>query len=331
MNKISYNQIKNYLDNTCTEEERKQIAQWILSSKKNEELFFQWEEIYAAGKFKSPDIDKAEKKLFHRIEMEEQKEQKQSSKQFMLLTHRWMKYAASLILLATLSGLIAWYFGQPHEEWITASTQNKETIKFTLPDGSKVWLNENTTLKYPKEFLTDTRQLELDGEAYFEVTKCQQKSFIVHGKSMQIEVVGTKFNFKDRSECELAEASLLEGEIIARKNNSQYMIPLSPGQKVACNAITGKMTIVNTDAMLDAVWHDELIHLDNTDANYITRILETAYGVTITLSPDINKNVTYSGVLPKKDNIEDLLDILKETMHIEYTIDKNKHVFIYTK
>ena len=207
------------------------------------------------------------------------------------------------------------------------ATAEGETKQLVLPDGSKVWLNENTSLEYPENFEDDIRLLSLNGEAYFEVTSNKHKPFVVKGSTMQIEVLGTKFNFKNSDKCRIAEASLLEGEIKASGNANEGLITLSPGQKVELNAYTRQMKVSNTDAEIDAIWHNDFVQLKNANIYDIALMLERIYNVNIVLSPEINKGNTYSGVLQKKKNIDEVLDILSHTIHFNYVINK-RNIFI---
>lgn len=324
MNRVSYNDIKDFLDKRCSEEKRKKIINWITQSKENEAEFFRWEEIYFLGRYKEPDVEKAEEKLLRRIKDEN------TRKRHVLRIEHFVRYAAVITVLLAMATFVSWYFISSHEDWKLIQTAAGETKNIILDDGTKVWLNENTTLKYPEKFLGKERILEMDGEAYFEVTKNKHRPFIVEGKSMQIEVLGTKFNFKNRSGYCMAEASLLEGEIKARGNNDEGMILLSPGQRVELNSATGQMKVYATDAGRDAIWHDNLIPLDNANIFHIASMLEDLYEVEIILSPDVDKSVTYSGVLGRKKDITDVLDILKETIHIKYKVHNNT-IFISTK
>lgn len=114
---------------------------------------------------------------------------------------------------------------------ITASSTDGKVKEIVLPDGSKVWLNQSATLRYPREFSNTERDVFLDGEAYFEVTKNRQCPFIVKSEAMRIKVLGTTFNFKCDKSHKLAEATLIEGEIEVKGNNEEGMIILSPDKK----------------------------------------------------------------------------------------------------
>ena len=137
---------------------------------------------------------------------------------------------------------------------------------------------------------------------------------------MSVQVLGTKFNFKSLDDGKTAEASLIEGEVKVEGNNDEGSITLSPGQKVELNLMTRQMKVSQADVVVDAVWHDNLIPLDQADLFRIADILEKLYGMDIILSPDVDRTATYSGVLQKKDTIEDVLKILQNTIHINYKI-----------
>ena len=319
MNKVNYNTIIRFFKNDCSEEERLLIIKWVNESQEHAEQFFRWEELYHLGnnseKGNDLAIRKAEKKLYERIEIEK------SHQWFFSTINRWVKYAAVITSILAISGLTLWYFvADSQEKWITASTTNGETLEITLPDNSKVWLNENSILKYPEHFTKEKRELHLTGEAYFEVTKNKHKPFTVQSSAMNVQVLGTKFNFKTPSNGRIVETSLIEGEIKVSGNNNEGAITLSPGQKVELNTVTKQMKVSETNAALDAIWHNNLIPFKNADIFDIAEVLEKVYGVKIILSPDISPSTTYSGVLKRKDSIEDVLRILQNTIHLQYKI-----------
>ena len=322
MGKIGYSEIIRFFENQCTAEERETIIRWVNESDEHARLFFSWEEMYLLGKrnrsHEEQLLRKAEKKLDNLIAEEKKR------RSFVLRVQHSMRYAAAVVVLAAFSGWALYMFGTSSDkDWLTVSTQAGEKKEIVLPDGSKVWLNENSVLKYPQRFADAERRLKLAGEAYFEVTKNKHKPFTVQNPVMSIQVLGTKFNFKGDAVSRIAEASLIEGEIKAVGNNDEGAITLVPGQKVEVNTVTRQMKVSETNTALDAVWHDGLIPFKKADIFSIAKTLETLYQVDIILSPDINGVETYSGVLKKKDSIEEVLKILQNTLHIRYEVRQN--------
>ena len=196
-----------------------------------------------------------------------------------------------------------------------------------LPDGTRVWLNAATELKYPVAFHAKERRVYLKGEAYFEVTKNRHKPFTVESDAMRVRVLGTTFNFKCDKRCRIAEATLIEGEIEVKGNKDEGQIVLAPGQRAELNRNSGRLTVKQVDAKLDAVWRDNLIPFNKANIFTITKALERFYDVKIILSPDIRSDKTYSGVLKKKSTIESVLKSLQNSIPIEYKIVGN-NIFI---
>lgn len=151
MDQVTYNKIKDFLDGNCSDDERQDIIKWITRSKENEKVFFRWEELYFLGKFKQPNMRTAEEKLLKRLERESDKHKK-------VLKMRYVfRYAAMIVALLAISSFAFWYFIAPHEEWKFVQTASGETKNIVLEDGTKVWLNENTALKYPKRFFREKK------------------------------------------------------------------------------------------------------------------------------------------------------------------------------
>ena len=205
--KVSYETIMRFFRNECTPEEKQAVMQWVNESEEHKAFFFKWEELFYLGKENIASdeaiLRKAEKILEARIEKEEDR----LSFSFLNALRKGWKYAASIAAIIAVSGLSAWYvLSNQSREQITVSTGAGETLALVLPDSSKVWLNENTVLAYPEAFDGDKRELHLNGEAYFEVTKNKHKPFRVNSKNMSVQVLGTKFNFKSLDNGKTAEA-----------------------------------------------------------------------------------------------------------------------------
>lgn len=226
--------------------------------------------------------------------------------------YRLFKYAAVVAVLLVVSVFSFNYWSSsPQEKWLSVVTGSQETKDIVLSDGSRVWLNENSVLKYPENFSTAEREVKVEGEAYFEVNKDRHRPFTVYNDAMSVQVLGTKFNFKASPSCRIAEASLIEGEIKVKGNKDEGSITLVPGQRVELNTVTGRMNVRESNTALDAVWHDNLIPFKNANIFSIAETLETLYKVDIILSPDIDGTETYSGVLRKKESVGDVLKYCK--------------------
>ncbi|RLT81554.1 FecR family protein [Bacteroides acidifaciens] len=299
-------------------------------SEENARQLFRMEEIYHLGKFNQyadrQQMARAEKQLYKKLDEEKRKQNK------ILRMHRWMKYAAMIAVILVIGGGSGyWLYQNGNNQHMMVAVANEGIVKeIILPDGTKVWLNNSATLKYPREFSEKARNVYLDGEAYFEVTKNRHKPFTVQSDAMRVRVLGTTFNFKCDKNYRIAEVTLIEGEIEVKGNKEEGQIILAPGQRAELNKNNGRLTVKQVDAKMDAVWHDNLIPFQKADIFTISKALERFYDIKIILSPDMRADKTYSGVLKKKSTIESVLKSLQNSISIDYKIVGN-NIFISPK
>ena len=271
-------------------------------------------------------IAHAEKLLYKKLDEAKGKQAK------LLRMHRWMRYAAVIAVILLMGGGAGyWFYHNGADQQLMVAVANEGIVKeVVLPDGTRVWLNNLATLKYPREFSEKERNVYLEGEAYFEVTKNRHKPFTVQSDAMRVRVLGTTFNFKSDKSCRVAEATLIEGEIEVKGNKEEGQIILAPGQRAELNKKSGRLTVKQVDAKLGAVWHDNLIPFQKADIFTITKALERFYDVKIILSPDIRADKTYSGVLRRKATIDSVLTSLQNSIPIDYKI-VGSNIFISPK
>lgn len=330
MSNLSEDIINKYLTGQCSEEEIVEVNAWMKESEENARQLFRMEEIYHLGKFNQyadrQQMARAEKQLYKKLDEEKRKQNK------ILRMHRWMKYAAMIAVILVIGGGSGyWLYQNGNNQHMMVAVANEGIVKeIILPDGTKVWLNNSATLKYPREFSEKERNVYLDGEAYFEVTKNRHKPFTVQSDAMRVRVLGTTFNFKCDKNYRIAEVTLIEGEIEVKGNKEEGQIILAPGQRAELNKNNGRLTVKQVDAKMDAVWHDNLIPFQKADIFTISKALERFYDIKIILSPDMRADKTYSGVLKKKSTIESVLKSLQNSISIDYKIVGN-NIFISPK
>ncbi|MBF0730411.1 FecR family protein [Bacteroides acidifaciens] len=330
MSNLSEDIINKYLTGQCSEEELVEVNAWMKESEENARQLFRMEEIYHLGKFNQyadrKQMARAEKQLYKKLDEEKRKQNK------ILRMHRWMKYAAMIAVILVIGGGSGyWLYQNGNNQHMMVAVANEGIVKeIILPDGTKVWLNNLATLKYPREFSEKARNVYLDGEAYFEVTKNRHKPFTVQSDAMRVRVLGTTFNFKCDKNYQIAEVTLIEGEIEVKGNKEEGQIILAPGQRAELNKNNGRLTVKQVDAKMDAVWHDNLIPFQKADIFTISKALERFYDIKIILSPDMRADKTYSGVLKKKSTIESVLKSLQNSISIDYKIVGN-NIFISPK
>ena len=316
MSKLNEDIIIRYLENRCSEEDFVLINEWMKESDENAGELFRMEEIYQLGKFPFEEenlVARAERRLGRRLEQENQK------KQEVFKLRSVLRYAAAIVGVMVLAAGLAYWFRNKAEELVVASAAHGQVREMLLPDGTKVWLNQSSVLKYPRAFEGKERHVYLDGEAYFEVARNHEKPFMVKSPAMDVRVLGTSFNIKCRPDNSFAETTLIEGEVEVKDKSDKGRITLLPGQKAVLNRVTGRMQVKQVDPKMEIVWHNDLIPFEKSSIFQIAAALERFYGVKIILSPDVDSTNTYSGVLKKKDNIESVLNSLRNSIPVSYT------------
>ena len=329
MSKLNEDIIIRYLENRCSEEDFVLINEWMKESDENAGELFRMEEIYQLGKFPFEEenlVAKAERRLGRRLEQENQKRQEVFKLKSVL------RYAAAIVGVIVLAAGLAYWFRNKAEELVVASAAHGQVREMLLPDGTKVWLNQSSVLKYPRAFEGKERHVYLDGEAYFEVARNHEKPFTVKSQAMDVRVLGTSFNIKCRPDNSFAETTLVEGEVEVKDKSDKGRITLLPGQKAVLNRVTGRMQVKQVDPKMEIVWHNDLIPFEKSSIFQIAAALERFYGVKIILSPDVDSTNTYSGVLKKKDNIESVLNSLRNSIPFNYkkVDDNNIFCLLYT-
>ena len=285
MSKLNEDIIIRYLENRCSEEDFVLINEWMKESDENAGELFRMEEIYQLGKFPFEEenlVVRAERRLGRRLEQENQK------KQEVFKLRSVLRYAAAIVGVMVLAAGLAYWFRNKAEELVVASAAHGQVREMLLPDGTKVWLNQSSVLKYPRAFEGKERHVYLDGEAYFEVARNHEKPFMVKSPAMDVRVLGTSFNIKCRPDNSFAETTLIEGEVEVKDKSDKGRITLLPGQKAVLNRVTGRMQVKQVDPKMEIVWHNDLIPFEKSSIFQIAAALERFYGVKIILSPDVD-------------------------------------------
>ncbi|GJM31618.1 MAG: anti-sigma factor [Saprospiraceae bacterium] len=193
----------------------------------------------------------------------------------------WWSVAASLALIVTASW---WFWPKGHAQeikWLTATTAYGELQPVRLPDGTLVTLNANSSLRYPESWNAgSSRQVELTGEAFFEVThKTDDAPFIVKAQSMEVHVLGTSFNVLARHTSPVV--SLVEGKVRLNHIKSSSPVMLSPGETASFNEINGQFNIIKGKTNERTSWRDRRWVFDHTSLAEILQRIEDEFGLKI--------------------------------------------------
>ncbi len=193
------------------------------------------------------------------------------------------------------------------------------TYELVLSDGTHVWLNSASTLKYPSSFTTNERNVELTGEAYFEVAKNPSKPFHVIAKNMKVEVVGTHFNMMVYEEENVQKVTLLEGavNVVSQKSG----VELKPGKQASLNLQNQKLGVEEVDADESVAWIKGYFQVNRIDEVFM-RQLARWYDVEVVYEGAIKPN-EFKGTIARSIKLSNVVQALRES-GINCRIDNNK-------
>jgi len=204
-------------------------------------------------------------------------------------------------------------------EYNTIETPRGSQYVVILQDGTKVWLNAASSLKYPLVFNGSNRKVELTGEGYFEVAKNKEKPFLVRTNNQEVEVLGTHFNINAYPEEKEIKTTLLEGKVLVRKGNVGSMI--KPGeQTINLKSSKGLKLITLEDANEMVAWKNGLFLFKHEDLYSIMNRLSRWYDVEIDYRGNF-ANQYYSGTISRFEEVEDVLKIMQLTGSVNFKIE----------
>lgn len=206
----------------------------------------------------------------------------------------------------------------------TLSTPTGGQYNIVLADGTKVFLNTVSSIKYPTQFNEDKRIVELEGEAYFEVAKDKNKPFIVKSGNQSIEVLGTHFNVHAYDNESVTKTTLLEGSVAVSYKNQKSI--LKPGQQSNVSENFNKIKIREVDTEATIAWKNGRFKFDNADLKSVMKQLERWYGIKVEYRGDVS-DVRFNGGTFMNKNLSEVLKVL-ELSNIKFKVE-GKTIIVY--
>ncbi|NGM60822.1 DUF4974 domain-containing protein [Sphingobacterium sp. SGG-5] len=201
------------------------------------------------------------------------------------------------------------------QEEHTIITPKGRQYHIVLSDGTKVWLNSATTITFPAHFKGDLREVELDGEAYFEVKKAIDWPFTVQTYTQSIEVLGTHFNVNAYREDDVAYTTLLEGKV--RLSSGKNKIILHPGQQAKSTTASSVPEVRNMEAKDAIAWKDDMFIFNNEEIQQAMRQISRWYDVEVVYRNGM-EGKRIGGSVSRFENITELMGALQATGLLHY-------------
>ncbi|NII83251.1 MULTISPECIES: FecR family protein [unclassified Pedobacter] len=199
----------------------------------------------------------------------------------------------------------------------TVTTPSGGQYQVKLPDGTLVWLNAETKFTFPSHFSEKNRRVELDGEAYFEVSKDKNHPFIVKSKKQEVEVLGTHFNINSYENSLGTKTTLLEGSVKVKGTRGEKII--APGEQSVLYGNTIEVNAVDPTFAID--WKNGEFRFKNEPLPSIMQKLSRWYSVQFVMNVHSEQMPSFSGSVSRFDNISEVLKMLEETGNIKFYIN----------
>ncbi len=242
---------------------------------------------------------------------------------FRISLQRFYTRAAAILLLPLVlySVYTTFFHTQPTEmaAAIEIVSPHGARTKFQLPDGTLGWLNGGSSLKYTNNFLTK-RKIDLIGEAWFEVAHNVQKPFVVHTKSLDVQVLGTKFNVTAYPEENVTEVVLQEGKVNVNGLKGLFKVDLKPNEKFTFDNGLQSGTIQEVNANQFSAWKDGLMVFRNEPLSEVLKRVSRWYNVEIILNDPKLENFKYRATF-QEEQVEEVIRLISLTVPIEYSFN----------
>ncbi|MBB3188528.1 FecR family protein [Microbacter margulisiae] len=313
--------IAKWLSKEIGAEEKQFLLQWIQESAENKAYFDQmkniWQISHPAFHPASIDTEQAMSNVMNRIETRKWTK--------MPVIVWWQRIAAILLLpILLIAGYVLTTHPLPYNNQPTAMVYQEisspfgVTSKINLPDGSVVWLNSGSKLKFPIAFVGKERNVYLSGEAYFQVHSDKQHPFIVETKHLNVTATGTQFDVESYSSDTIISVTLIKGVVNVNMGKNQKII-LHPSQHLVFNAISNQYNKMTTDIQEWELWKDGILAFREEPLGEVFKRIGRAFNVDIIITDASVARQPYRATF-KNESLDEILQLLQQTAPIQYKV-----------
>lgn len=307
--------INKYLEGKATVEEQERLLEW-LRKKENRFVFnkyrLDWKESLDAKQL--PDESHESWSQIQVAILERNYKQWQHIRK----TQLFFRYAAIFFFAISLAGL-SWYFilSEPMHPLYTSVVAEKGQIsKVDLPDGSQVWLNSGSKIRYSNLFASKNRDIKLNGEAYFDIAHNEQLPLIVNCGELKVKVRGTKFNVKTCEENNDVDVVLEEGSVeLLNTEVESFDYELKPGERAIFNIKERKLTVSNVNTTKFTSWKEGILNIYDQSLEQVVNRLEARYNQKFQFSDQI-KDFRYTFTI-QNESLDEIIKLMKKITPIK--------------
>ncbi|WP_168199932.1 FecR family protein [Flavobacterium sp. KBS0721] len=308
-----------YLVGETDAEENATVEIWLKADRKNQNYYNGFKKIWEdslviAAKNTHIDEDAAWKRLHNRMHEKDVPEHTLKKSSF-----QWLRIAASILLISTLGWLGYSYFENKSANTTLEIQATNTTLNDTLPDGTTVTLNKNSSLSYSSKFRGRTRQVVLKGEAFFNVAPDKTKPFIITINDVTVQVVGTSFNVKNKNGKTTVDVET--GIVKVSKNKDQ--VELRHGEKVIIANLQSQLLKSVSKGKLYNYYRNKELVCDDTPLQELVDALNEIYDANIIIKKTELQKKPITTVF-KDQSLDQILEVIQETFMIEIERKNNQ-------
>jgi len=314
-----------YLVGESTTQEASVVEQWIAADDRNRKYFEQYKWVWEESRKLEPPGAPSETEAWEQFkQIRSRKENSRKEAPLRSMVPLWQRIAAVFLIIIS-GSLLYYFFHRPAGESGTLVTlaSKDQVVRDTLSDGSIVTLNKKSSLSYPKIFSGNNRTVDLEGEAFFNVTPDKNKPFVIHSGGLDITVVGTSFNVKNNFD----ETSVIVETGIVEVARNKEVLRVNPKEMVIASGKNPKMIIEKTTDMLYNYYRSREFVCNSTPLWKLVDVLNEAYGAHIRIESENLKNLPLTTTF-REESLENILNIITETFSIRME-KKNGEIILH--
>ncbi|RGP15224.1 FecR family protein [Parabacteroides gordonii] len=313
-----------YIDGMLTANDAAAVEEWLAASPENEKLL---EQLYFT------------REVVSRVRVMQSVDPEQSLRRFKAQVHKLDKKVrlrrmiglaqrVAAVLFVPLLVLAAFFWmqgGKKEVRMVEVRTNPGVVSMFNLPDGSRVWLSSASQLTYPSDFVAGSREVELEGQGYFEVTHNAAQPFIVHaGQEYEVEVLGTTFNVAAYSDDDRIETTLVEGSVnvhVKTVGGQELSCRIRPREKATFTKTTKELEVETVNPEHETAWKDGELIFRNHPMSQVLKVLSRHYHVKF----EVKDSLVLKSIITarfKDEQLPQVMEYLRLASGIKYTIHK---------
>ena len=311
--------IQRFTSGSASENDLKNLFYWLNSKKGNSEIHQSLDEYWnllAEGDRLPVDSDKILTNIRNGIKY---------NRPIRLIAKKLLPYAAILIILLSLGGILVKYFNNQSitndRTFTSVIVDNGQRSKVILPDSSVVWLNSGTTLSYSSDFAQGSREIYLNGQAFFDITRNERVPLFVHCNDLLVKVLGTKFDVSAYSENNRIRVVLESGSVqltSERVKNCTYQ--LKPGEMADYDREKNKMITGKADLEKFTSWRNGILIFRNDPLKLIIEKLERWYNIEIEIADPAVYSSIFTGTI-RNESYEQILKLIEYSCSVSFRIN----------